>query len=225
MTWYTQWKGTPQDCIDHIRRKHNVGDLVKTASLGKWFPPWTVKRAKVSGISTNSALFSEHGAQLVHHYRVSGDCAAHASLRGSYMVDLLYFTNRACAMHIGRPNAARIRGPGPVRRLINRFRWLDEMLSNVHRSTSLRFTKLLGPSPQSCRTCHHRPALRQSCSRKSTMPDRCHRCVRLRSVGSDRSRLCRFRYCVSPCIVLCRISGSRLRSRLRSTHHRLCPSH
>ena len=64
----------PQDCMDHV----HVGDSVKTTSLWKWFPPWTVTRAawkaalksKVSGISTNAALFSEHGAQLVHHYRV-----------------------------------------------------------------------------------------------------------------------------------------------------------
>ena len=70
MSWCTKWKGTPQDCIDHIRKKHNVGDSVKTVSLGKWFPPWTVTRAewhtvlkpKVSGISTDVALFSEHGA-------------------------------------------------------------------------------------------------------------------------------------------------------------------
>ena len=89
MSWGTQWKGTPQDCIDHIRAKHHVGDSVKTASLGKWFPPWTVTRAtwhtalkpKVSGISTDTALFSEHGVQLVHHCRVFGDCVAHASLR------------------------------------------------------------------------------------------------------------------------------------------------
>ena len=49
-----------RDCIDHIRARHHVGISVKTANLGKWFPPWTVKRAawnmalktNVSGIST-----------------------------------------------------------------------------------------------------------------------------------------------------------------------------
>ena len=54
-------------------------------------------KSKVSDISTDAALFSEHGAQLVHHYRVFGECVAHATLRGSFMIDLLYFTNRACA--------------------------------------------------------------------------------------------------------------------------------
>ena len=46
VSWCTQWKGTPHDCIDHIRKKHNVGDSVKTASLVKWFPPWTVTKAE-----------------------------------------------------------------------------------------------------------------------------------------------------------------------------------
>ena len=42
---------------------------------------------KVSGISTNAALLSKHGAQLVHHYQVFGDCVVHASLHGSFMID------------------------------------------------------------------------------------------------------------------------------------------
>ena len=54
-------------------------------------------KSNISGISTDVVLFSEHGAQLVNHYRVFGDCVAHASLRGSFMIDLLFFTNRACA--------------------------------------------------------------------------------------------------------------------------------
>ena len=127
-------------------------------------------------------------------------------------------------MHIGRPNATGIRGPGPIRRQINRFRCL-KMLSNVRRRTSLRFAKLLGLSPRSCQTRHHRMAPWQSSPRKSTMRRRCHRCVQLRSVGGDRSRLCRCHYRVSPRRVSHRISGSRLRLRLRSTHHHLCPGH
>ena len=105
VSWCTQWKGTSQGCSDHIRERHHVGVTVKTANLGKRFPPWTVTRAawntvvksNVSGISTDVVIFSEHGAHLVHHYRVFGDCVAHASLRGSSMIDLLYFNNRACA--------------------------------------------------------------------------------------------------------------------------------
>ena len=94
----------------------------------------------VSGISTDVALFSKHGAQLVHHYRVSGDCAAYASLRGSYKIDLLYFTNRACVDAYWAAKRSRNSGTGSLRRQINRFRCL-EMLSNVHRTTILRFAK------------------------------------------------------------------------------------
>ena len=44
VSWYTQWKDTPQDCVDHIRKKHSVNDSVKAANLGRWFPSWTVTR-------------------------------------------------------------------------------------------------------------------------------------------------------------------------------------
>ena len=105
VSWCTQRKGTPQDCVDHIQKKHYVNDSVKAATLGHWFPPWTVTRklwhttlkTKVSGISTDATLFSVNGSQLVHHYQVFGQCAAHSSLRGTFMSDLRYFTIRACA--------------------------------------------------------------------------------------------------------------------------------
>ena len=67
---------------------------------------------KVSGASTDSALFSKHGAQLVHHYRAFSDCVAHASLWGSFMIDLLYFTNRACADAIWEAKRSRNSGTG-----------------------------------------------------------------------------------------------------------------
>ena len=69
VSWCSQWKGTAQDCIEHIRLRHLVGTSLKTANLGKWFPPWTVTRPawyavlkpNVSGIATDVVLFSEHG--------------------------------------------------------------------------------------------------------------------------------------------------------------------
>ena len=103
--WCTQWKGTPQDCVDHIRQKHSVPSSAKVANLGRWFPPWTVTRAvwhnalkpHVSGVSTDVLLFSESGSSLVHHYRVFGRSAAHTSLHGKYMAKLRSFTIRAAA--------------------------------------------------------------------------------------------------------------------------------
>ena len=78
VSWCTQWKGTPQDSVDHIRKKHYVNDSIKAANMGRWFLPWTVTRAvwhtalktTVSGVSTDVALFSANGSQLVHHYRL-----------------------------------------------------------------------------------------------------------------------------------------------------------
>ena len=56
----------------------------------------TVVKSNVSCISTDVVLLGEHGAQLVHHHRVFGDCVAHDLLYGSVMIDRSYFTNRAC---------------------------------------------------------------------------------------------------------------------------------
>ena len=42
--WCTVWKGTPQDCMDHIRVAQDVPGEIKSASLEKYLPPWTVTR-------------------------------------------------------------------------------------------------------------------------------------------------------------------------------------
>ena len=44
VSWCTVWKGTPQDCLDHLRGAHNVPWEVKSACLEKFLPPWTVSR-------------------------------------------------------------------------------------------------------------------------------------------------------------------------------------
>ena len=33
VTWCTVWKGTAQDCVDHMRRAHDIPPLVKAANL------------------------------------------------------------------------------------------------------------------------------------------------------------------------------------------------
>ena len=66
VTWCTVWKGTAQDCVDHMRRAHDIPPLVKAANLARWFPPWTVSREQwssmsrlaVSGIVVDTLLFS-----------------------------------------------------------------------------------------------------------------------------------------------------------------------
>ena len=51
VTWCTVWKGTAQDCVDHMRRAHDIPQLVKAANLVRWFPPWTVSREQWSSMS------------------------------------------------------------------------------------------------------------------------------------------------------------------------------
>ena len=40
--WCPVWKGTSQDCVDHMRRAHNTPISAKAGNLARWFPPWTV---------------------------------------------------------------------------------------------------------------------------------------------------------------------------------------
>ena len=64
VSWCIVWKGTPQDCMDHLRGSHAVSLEVKTACLDRFFPPRTVRREMWtealkpcnSGISTDVLL-------------------------------------------------------------------------------------------------------------------------------------------------------------------------
>ena len=93
VSWCTQWKGTLQDCIDHIRLVHSVPVTVKAGNLGRRLPPWIVTqdmwrvalKATVSGVSTDALLFRWCGTPLVHRYCVFGGGGAHVSLRGNFM--------------------------------------------------------------------------------------------------------------------------------------------
>ena len=92
MTWCTVWKGTLQDCVDHMRRAHDVPPLVK-ANLSRWLPPWTVTkeqwssmtRSAVSGIAVDTLLISRIGVPLFHRYRVFDRPGTHAELCGTCM--------------------------------------------------------------------------------------------------------------------------------------------
>ena len=91
MTWCTVWKGTPQNCIDHMRRAHDT--LPKAANLVRWFHPWTVSREQwssltrsaVSGIVVDTLLFSHIGVPLFYRYRVFDRPGTHVAFRGTYM--------------------------------------------------------------------------------------------------------------------------------------------
>ena len=105
--WCSVWKGTAQDCVDHLRRRHltEVDSSVVASTLVKCFLPWTVTGsawaaalgAKMSGMTTDVMLFSQHSAQFVHRYRVFTDNLLHQSLHGYFMAKLTGFTHQASA--------------------------------------------------------------------------------------------------------------------------------
>ena len=92
--------------MDHLHLRHHAGSFVKASTLGKCFPPWTVTRsawaavlgARVSGIATDVMLFSQHGARLVHRYRVLADSVPYQSLRGLFMTKFSAFTHQTSAV-------------------------------------------------------------------------------------------------------------------------------
>ena len=94
----TVWKGTPQDCMDHVRGGggHDVPWEVKSASLEHFLLPWTVRRQvwvdslkpQHSGISTDVLLFSDIHLSLVHHYRIHKRGIPHVAFRKNYMSQL-----------------------------------------------------------------------------------------------------------------------------------------
>ena len=106
VSWCTIWKGMPQDCMDHLRLAHVVPASVRTANLGKWFPPWTVtcqtwKEAlnpRISGVSTDVLLFSECGHALVHHYRIFRKGISNVSLRVIYLDNLRISVTQSAAI-------------------------------------------------------------------------------------------------------------------------------
>ena len=99
MSWCTIWRGTPQDCIDHMRSAHAVPVTVKASNLARWFPPWTVSRDRwcaamsstVSRVATDALLFSRTGVPLVHPYGVFSRAGTHVAFRGTYMARLRTF--------------------------------------------------------------------------------------------------------------------------------------
>ena len=101
--WYTVWKGTAQDCIDHMRRTHRVPLSVKAANLSKYFPAWTVTREQwadmlmpsISGVAIETLLFSRIGSPLCHRYRLISQTGSHAAFRGTYLRRLRAFLDES----------------------------------------------------------------------------------------------------------------------------------
>ena len=117
VSWYTVWRGTPQDCIDHMHKAHSVPATVKAANLARWFPPWTVSgeqcntilRSSVSGVAVDALLFSRIGAPLIHRYRVFSRAGTHVAFRGTYTTKLRNFLSVADAACLRARNRRRTR--------------------------------------------------------------------------------------------------------------------
>ena len=115
VAWCLVWKGTSQDCVDHMRRAHNTPVTVKAGNLARWFPPWTVTREQwhsmsrpsVSGIAIDTFLFSRIGMPLFHRYRVFVRLGGHPAFRGPYMSRLFAFLKEADAESIRRSHRRR----------------------------------------------------------------------------------------------------------------------
>ena len=113
--WCPVWKGTSQDCVDHMRKAHNTPVTVKAGNLTRWFPPWTVTREQwhsmnrpsVSGIAIDTFLFSRIGMSLFHRYRVFDRLGEHPAFRGPYMTRLFDFLKEADAESIRRSHRRR----------------------------------------------------------------------------------------------------------------------
>ena len=83
--WCSEWKATPPGLHRSYLRATPRGYLSQNCQSVEVVPSvtrsaWnTALKTNVSSISTDMVLLSEHGAQLVHHYRVFGDCVLHGS--------------------------------------------------------------------------------------------------------------------------------------------------
>ena len=113
--WCPVWKGTSQDCMDHMRRVHNTPISVKPGNLARWFPPWTVTREQwhsmsrpsVSGIAIDTFLFSRIGTPLFHRYRVFDRLGSHPTFRKPYMPKLFTFLKESDSESIRRSHRRR----------------------------------------------------------------------------------------------------------------------
>ena len=94
--WCPVWKGTSQDCVDHMCRAHDTALSVKAGNQARWFPPWIITREQwhsmsrpsVSGIAIDTFLFSRIGTPLFHRYRVFDRFGSNNAFRKPYMQKL-----------------------------------------------------------------------------------------------------------------------------------------
>ena len=88
--------------MDNVLGAHDVPWGVKSTSLEKFVPPWTVRcqvwteslLASYSGISAAILLLSDIHLSLTHHYRVHRRGLPHIAFRRDYLAQLRGFVTR-----------------------------------------------------------------------------------------------------------------------------------
>ena len=121
IAWCTTWKGSPQDCLEHVRSGHDAPGWRKRPVLRSmpprgrshdsygWIP--ADRTPFFSGISTDMLLFSEVGMPLTQHYRVYKGGLPHAVFRTDYLQRL-----RALLPSSGGSDEPSVTGYGSTRR-------------------------------------------------------------------------------------------------------------
>ena len=59
IAWCTTWKGSPQDCLEHIRNGHDAPWISKTASIEKYAPP-CCPSGVMDGFATSGTFWDLH---------------------------------------------------------------------------------------------------------------------------------------------------------------------
>ena len=158
VSWCTKWKGTPQDCMDHVwGGGHNVPWDVKSASLEKFVPPWTVRRQGCvyslainhSGISMDALLFSEVHLSLTHHYLVHKFGLPHMAFRKDYLARLSSLVSPVASQS---PSASGASRPSRSdRRRMRPVRILEESFGDLQALTAQNPVDLQGAVIYDCR--------------------------------------------------------------------------
>ena len=154
MAWCTTWKGSPQDCLEHLRNGHDVPWISKTASIEKYAPPWTVCRE----LWTDSLLlFSELELLLTQHYRVYRGSLPHAVFRTDYMQRLralLPSPRRTGGEPVSPSETGRGLTPKSARRLHRSsrpMRWMSEAVDDGPLLTIQNPAEMIGETVIDCR--------------------------------------------------------------------------
>ena len=92
VSWCTVWKGTPQDCMDHVRG-HTMCRRISSRLVWRSFSGHGLSGARFGRMPSNPVsvdvlLFSDINLSLVHHYRVLKRGLPHIAFRKDYLTCL-----------------------------------------------------------------------------------------------------------------------------------------